>query len=521
MSAKRRRDGGGATKGSTTGGTSTSAPEKKSEAALQFLVDLKFRNNLPPVPFDPKFLRIKTKRDRFYRYKRSTLERSYEYRVHIQPSLGPPIHLIDPSSAAVPETRLEEADRLLLRTDADEGTALAASVLNKASTAPLLGAPAGLGLAVGLGKGGAGNESATMEFLKRAEKARAGKSWLLKTQYLDNNLNRSVHSYSSGADEARRRAELYAKQREEWEAASKQMTKLERIEHSFAVANDGTLPKHQTKPHLKPVKVFQLLPEVSLAGNEYYQVQFADKDIAPAVEEKDAEARKKTQEMLLAHAKLAQVGDAGSGEKEDTNVALLVPMKSTKDVLDEELEGPKYDFDKLSSLRDYTFAIRTFLPEERFAFVWDSSPAKTVQGQTKCGTVNFVQVQENAIDLKRNPSLYSDSRKRKIARLQQFHINKRQFTEEEKEEREKKVEVMEEGESDSEDENEEEDPLGKENMAKQGSDAKEQEEEKGEKEVEEDRAEERKKTSTASKEKKAEDSEVSSDSSSSSSSDSD
>ena len=491
------------------------APEKKSsEAALQFLVDLKFRNNLPKVPFDPKFLRIKTKRDRFFKYKRSTLERSYEYRVHIQPSLGPPIHLIDPSSAAVPETSLEEADRLLLRTDADEGTALAASVLNKSASAPLrvLSGP-GLGLGLDLtGSASAGlSDNATLEFLKRAEKARSGKSWLLKTQYLDNNLNRSVHNYSSGADEARRRAEAYVKQREEWEAASKQMTKKERIEHSFTVANDGTLPKHKTKPHLKPVKVFQLLPDRALAANEYYQVQFADSDMAPAVDAQDQAARKKIQEMLLAHAKLAQVGEQEGRDEDDSNVALLVPTKSDEKVLDPELEAQKYDFDKLASLRDYTFAVRTFLPKERFAFVWDSTPAKT-QGQTKLGTVNFIQVQENAIDLRRNPNLYSDSRKRKIARMQQFHIKKRQFTEEEKDERQKKVDVMEEGESESE--SEEEDAA----QGKEGNEGKEEQ-------VQPEKQAEAKASGTASNAARQDgakdDAEVSSDSSSSSSSDSD
>ena len=94
---------------------------------------------------------------RLYRYKYSTLEQCYKYRIHVQPETGSAIDLIDPaaaeaSAAAVP---FAEEDRALLRLD-DAGTG------GRASNAAEVGAGA--------------------LKAKRADEVRQGKSWLLRVR---------------------------------------------------------------------------------------------------------------------------------------------------------------------------------------------------------------------------------------------------------------------------------------------------------------------------------------------------
>ena len=64
---------------------------------------MKFRNNLPDVPFDPKLLAYPFDPERHIRYKTTSLERNYQHALLTEPHLGLAGDLIDPASMARPD----------------------------------------------------------------------------------------------------------------------------------------------------------------------------------------------------------------------------------------------------------------------------------------------------------------------------------------------------------------------------------------------------------------------------------
>lgn len=61
------------------------ATEKPGGELLTFRVDMKYRNTLPSIPFDPKFLDVPFASDFLWGYRLSSLERNYKYRIHMNP----------------------------------------------------------------------------------------------------------------------------------------------------------------------------------------------------------------------------------------------------------------------------------------------------------------------------------------------------------------------------------------------------------------------------------------------------
>ncbi|KAK7605345.1 hypothetical protein V9T40_007203 [Parthenolecanium corni] len=79
---------------------------------------VKYCNNLPDIPFDPKFVKYPFESNRFIEYKPTSLERNYKYDVLTELDLGVDIDLITPDVYTVDGTEvLDPADEKLLEED--------------------------------------------------------------------------------------------------------------------------------------------------------------------------------------------------------------------------------------------------------------------------------------------------------------------------------------------------------------------------------------------------------------------
>lgn len=80
---------------------------------------VKYQNNLPDIPFDPKFITYPFDSNRFVQYKPTSLEKNYKYDLLTEHDLGVEIDLINPETyQLVPEMQghliLEPEDEKLL-----------------------------------------------------------------------------------------------------------------------------------------------------------------------------------------------------------------------------------------------------------------------------------------------------------------------------------------------------------------------------------------------------------------------
>lgn len=96
-------------KPSSSQSTPTSSQNaNKSSMSAEFQCKLKYMNRLPDIPFDPKLLAYPFDPQRFFKYTANSLDRTYKWTMHNEPSLALPIHLIDPSYQKMTTTLREE-----------------------------------------------------------------------------------------------------------------------------------------------------------------------------------------------------------------------------------------------------------------------------------------------------------------------------------------------------------------------------------------------------------------------------
>ncbi len=78
--------------------------DKKEKKPSEFLCKIKYYNNLPDVPFEPKLLNYPFDPQRFVKYQTTTLEKNYKFTLHTEPDMGIFIDLIDPNTYKPPTT---------------------------------------------------------------------------------------------------------------------------------------------------------------------------------------------------------------------------------------------------------------------------------------------------------------------------------------------------------------------------------------------------------------------------------
>jgi hypothetical protein len=72
--------------------------DASASKASEFLCPLRYLNNLPSIPYDPKFLSIPEDNSKFFKNSVTTLEAEYKHSIHTEADLGISIDLIDPAS---------------------------------------------------------------------------------------------------------------------------------------------------------------------------------------------------------------------------------------------------------------------------------------------------------------------------------------------------------------------------------------------------------------------------------------
>ena len=60
-----------------------------------FVCNIRFRNDLPPVPFDPKFVKYPFPEDRFHKFQPTSLDRLQKAVLHVEKDVGVPINLFE------------------------------------------------------------------------------------------------------------------------------------------------------------------------------------------------------------------------------------------------------------------------------------------------------------------------------------------------------------------------------------------------------------------------------------------
>ena len=83
-------------------------PEKKQS---EFLCKVKYYNNLPDIPLEPKLLQYPFDPLRFVKYSSTSLEKNYKHVIHTEPDVGITIDLIDTSVYKPPATRKYQSFR--------------------------------------------------------------------------------------------------------------------------------------------------------------------------------------------------------------------------------------------------------------------------------------------------------------------------------------------------------------------------------------------------------------------------
>ena len=197
-------------------------------APSSFAGSLKFRNNLPDIPFKPKLMQYPHEPQQFTKYKASKLEAEHIYELHLEPHLGLPIDLIDMEvykPAESPELAPEDEAIFNLPDDTD-------------------------------GKS---------RFSKG--KARPSATWLRRTAYMGNDLYESVHAFENEISKQ-------TKRRKNIENELKSLNKFDLKDAALKSfedlpADDKLEHPDKKKKHLKPKKVWKVFPDQNLYGNSY------------------------------------------------------------------------------------------------------------------------------------------------------------------------------------------------------------------------------------------------------------
>ncbi|KAH7479103.1 hypothetical protein PRIC1_009344 [Phytophthora ramorum] len=266
----------------------------------EFLASLEFRNSLPDIPFDTKFVKYPHEPERLIKYKPNTLEMDYTYEIHEEPNLGLTIDLIDPAKYEAPTDPepLEVGDEQALMMKEDHmGT-------------------------------------------KGRSKVRPTVSWLRRTEYMGNDLYDSVHKFKS-------EAEIQSALREGTENALAEVVSVtleDRAEASFRDINDPKLLVHPHSKRKKIAKVWDVFPDQLLSANKYAILSY---DILPSEDVKSKGITSREDRALLCGVnKKTQAG------KELIQGSILLPNGSAE-------EEDSSDREKFSYLREYLMAVES------------------------------------------------------------------------------------------------------------------------------------------------------------------
>jgi len=252
---------------------------KQGSQMPTFRVDLKYRNTLPPVPFDPSFLEIPFPSDFLWGFRHSSLEKSYKYRIHMNP---PQLidDMIDPLGAEewAKAIKLDEKDKVL--TQKKEGVDAKATANNLRAN-------------------------------------REAKTWMLKTIYTRENIHRPS---SAGPSQESLEASTFVVQDESQES------RAQLIREQFEIANSDETPPAPPGKQVK--RVLPLLPSRTLREVFIHLLRYK---VGERVLREDIPEEKNdswvTNHAILIHRRneLDEEEDGGKPQNEYSPLSLFLP----------------------------------------------------------------------------------------------------------------------------------------------------------------------------------------------------
>lgn len=280
-----------------------------------FLCHLRFRNDLPEVPCDPKMLFPPVQADRLAAYSLTSLEAELRHDLPVLPDLGIPVSLLDAAA------RYAAPDK--------PGT------LHPEDAALVAGADEARGAAAGAGprRPGAG---------KRLD---GDLSWLMRTSYISNDF------HSPSARRAAAFAAVGARKQEELDVLQElddREGQVAAIEATFESARRP--PVHPKNPELKPVEILPLLPAYGCGGYHFVDAHFEDDPTVdvPCLAKLNQEQR----QWAADHSMLTYKLRNRNNEVVDY-IAQLMP----KDVNPASDRSPRA-YDSFDYAREYAFEVR-------------------------------------------------------------------------------------------------------------------------------------------------------------------
>ncbi|CAI2735789.1 unnamed protein product [Schistosoma spindalis] len=245
--------------------------EFKTESLL---CRLKYQNNLPELPFDPKFLVYPLEPSRFLQYVATSLERNYKHELLTETDVGVEVDLIDPDVFRIDKrATLHPDDERLLEDEAPT--------------------------------------------FVNARKSRHQKSvsWLRKTEYISTELynrwNKSEKVESRLGYNVKRHLneEIVYRDRE---------SQINAIEETFKAA-EKPIHKHYSKPNVHALEVLPVLPDFTLWRYPCAQVIFDDD---PSRKNKTTTEQKEEVNQAMIRGMVDESGDHF--------VAYFLPTEQTK-----------------------------------------------------------------------------------------------------------------------------------------------------------------------------------------------
>nr|CDS30286.1 RNA polymerase II associated factor 1 [Hymenolepis microstoma] len=223
---------------------SESVPKSRAKELRQeaVLCRIKYHNNLPELPFDPKFLSYPFDSSRFVQYAPTSLERNHKHELLCETSVGVSVDLIDP-------------DAFKISRNCSFSFFLHISLVNLHPDDERLV-----------------NESESNELSERKSRHRRSVAWLRKTEYLStehyNKFNKSVKIETKLGHNIKQRfaEEIVYRDKD---------SQVKAIEKTFAAAKKPII-NHYSKKDVKAVEVLPILPDFMLWKYPCAQVIFDD-----------------------------------------------------------------------------------------------------------------------------------------------------------------------------------------------------------------------------------------------------
>ncbi|CAH8641818.1 unnamed protein product [Heterobilharzia americana] len=285
--------------------TDDSQCREKEFRTESLLCRLKYQNNLPELPFDPKFLAFPLEPSRFLQYVATSLERNYKHELLTETDVGVEVDLIDPDIFRIDRrATLHPDDERLLEDEAPSVNA-------------------------------------------RKSRHQKSVSWLRKTEYISTELynrwNKSEKVESRLGYNVKRHLneEIVYRDRE---------SQINAIEETFRAARKP-IHKHYSKPNVHAVEVLPVLPDFTLWRYPCAQVIFDDD---PSRKSKTTSEQKEEVSQAMIRGMVDESGDHF--------VAFFLPTEQTKQLrrFDTEnqmpfTEGAAYEYELT---REYNWNVK-------------------------------------------------------------------------------------------------------------------------------------------------------------------